>query len=255
MYVTIKCVPIIPESPAESFSSETDTDKVRPLKWMALLVLHFEGTGRFCVLLVPVTTWISGLKNTNTLNIVLPSTRMFSRPSMLPSTLLSTCKELRERLHHFKQIMDESKKLHYIYDFTGSKNLKWLLDFYECIASLSVVHLFYWSYFAWQYPFLHPKAVFVWHIIHFWQDKNVPYMSLFLRYKFSCFFKRSILWVLIFVGVIFRGYELCAHGFVYSAVRGYNKFYNQYKEIWGLFMERKGKFSILLLFQWWKIKK
>jgi len=38
--------------------------------------------------------------------------------------------------------------------------------------------------------------------------------------------------VLIFVGVIFHGYESCAHGFVDSIVRGYNEFYNQYKEIW-----------------------
>jgi len=35
-----------------------------------------------------------------------------------------------------------------------------------------------------------------------------------------------------FHGCYFHGYELCAHGFVDSAVRGYNKFYNQYKEIW-----------------------
>jgi len=34
------------------------------------------------------------------------------------------------------------------------------------------------------------------------------------------------------MGVIFHGYELCAYGFVDSAIRGYNEFYNQYKEIW-----------------------
>jgi len=54
MYVTIKRVPIIPESPAELSSSETDSDEVRPLKRMALLVLHFEGPGRFCVLRMQV---------------------------------------------------------------------------------------------------------------------------------------------------------------------------------------------------------
>jgi len=40
------------------------------------------------------------------------------------------------------------------------------------------------------------------------------------------------------VGVIFHAYESCAHTFVYSAVRGYNEFYNQYKR---LVMERKRK--------------
>jgi len=44
------------------------------------------------------------------------------------------------------------------------------------------------------------------------------------------------------VGVIFRGYESCAHDFVYSAVRGYNKFYNQYIRRYGrLVMEKKRK--------------
>ena len=49
--------------------------------------------------------------------------------------------------------------------------------------------------------------------------KQLPYVSLFSRYKFSCFFERSFSWVLFFVGVIFCGYESCAHGFVYFAVR------------------------------------
>jgi len=40
------------------------------------------------------------------------------------------------------------------------------------------------------------------------------------------------------VGVIFRGYESCAHSFVYSAFRGYDEFYNQYKR---LVMERERK--------------
>jgi len=45
------------------------------------------------------------------------------------------------------------------------------------------------------------------------------------------------------MGIIFCGYELCAHGFVYSAVRGYNKFYNQYKEIWeATYREKKENF-------------
>jgi len=54
MYVTIKRVPIIPELPAKLSSSKTDSDEVRPLKRMALLVLHFEGTGRFCALRMQV---------------------------------------------------------------------------------------------------------------------------------------------------------------------------------------------------------
>jgi len=47
---------------------------------------------------------------------------------------------------------------------------------------------------------------------------KVPYTSLFSR--FLCFFKRSISWVLIFVGVIFV--VMNRLDFVYSAVRGYN---------------------------------
>jgi len=46
--------------------------------------------------------------------------------------------------------------------------------------------------------------------------------------NFRVLFKRSILWVHIFVGIIFRGYELCAHGLLiplHCAVSGYNKFY------------------------------
>jgi len=30
----------------------------------------------------------------------------------------------------------------------------------------------------------------------------------------------------------FCGYESCSHDFVDSAIRDYNEFYNQYKEIW-----------------------
>ena len=45
------------------------------------------------------------------------------------------------------------------------------------------------------------------------------------------------------MGVIFRGYESCAHSFVYSTVRGYNEFYNQYKEILeASYREKKEKF-------------
>jgi len=46
------------------------------------------------------------------------------------------------------------------------------------------------------------------------------------------------------VGVIFCGYESCAHSFVYSTVRGYNEFYNQYKEIWeASYGEKKENFD------------
>ena len=145
MYVTIKRVPIIPELPAKLSSSKTDSDEVRPLKRMALLVLHFEGTGRFCALRMQVHAsammWISCLRNTNTLNIVLPSTRMFSRLSALPSTLLSTHKELCERLHHFKQITDKSEKLHYIYDFTGSKTLNGFLVSIRVHSSFKMLNM------------------------------------------------------------------------------------------------------------------
>jgi len=47
----------------------------------------------------------------------------------------------------------------------------------------------------------------------------IPYTSLFSRYKFSCFFQKVNFVGTYFVGVIFRGYESCAHGFVYSTVR------------------------------------
>ena len=49
-----------------------------------------------------------------------------------------------------------------------------------------------------------------------------------------------------FVGTYFRGcyflwLRICAHGFVDSAIIGYNKFYNQYKEIWEASYEEKRK--------------
>jgi len=46
------------------------------------------------------------------------------------------------------------------------------------------------------------------------------------------------------MGVIFHGYESRAHSFVYSTVRGYNEFYNQYKEIWeASYGEKKEEFD------------
>jgi len=47
-----------------------------------------------------------------------------------------------------------------------------------------------------------------------------------------------------FCGCYFRGYESCAHGFVYSTVKGYNEFYNQYKEILeAIYGEKREKFD------------
>jgi len=65
------------------------------------------------------------------------------------------------------------------------------------------------------------------------------YTPLFLWYKFLCFIQKFN-----FVGTYFRGcyfswLRICAHGFVDSAVIGYNKFYNQYKEIWEASYEEK----------------
>jgi len=90
----------------------------------------------------------------------------------------------------------------------------------------------------------------------------ILYTSLFSRYKFRFFQKVN------FVGTYFRGCYFCgyesswladgtwlAHGFVYSAVMGYNELYNQYKEILEAIYREKEKFSIFLLLQWWKIEK
>jgi len=46
------------------------------------------------------------------------------------------------------------------------------------------------------------------------------------------------------LGIYLRGCYFCgyAHGFVDSAIRGYNKFYNQYKEIWEASYREKRNF-------------
>jgi len=43
------------------------------------------------------------------------------------------------------------------------------------------------------------------------------------------------------VGVIFCGYELCAHGFDYSTIRGYNSFITSIRRYGRLVMKRKRK--------------
>jgi len=70
---------------------------------------------------------------------------------------------------------------------------------------------------------------------------KLPYMSLFSWYKFSCFIQK-----VNFVGNYSRGcyfswLRICVHGFIDSAIIGYNKFYNQYREIWEASYKEKRK--------------